>query len=570
MSELYATSLQLVHVGGGSAFDVAGERCLSWLRRRVPGVPDDLAGVARDGAQASAQLGHATAQWEMIEAADIRAARFRLAHADEDDKNIEWITVISVSERGPNTRLTLRLHRRASVHMLRPTSVTVRPPNVVLELTKTPLVAYAGDLELTAGARMLPPSGVRDFVEDVLKADRRALPVVVVASAGGRSVADPLARALSGLAAVVLLDGPESDDLLREELGPQSVPDGGLRLYWPGFGQAQLRPLRNPYWTARQSRSRSRDGRLRAEHQLVSMIAPISADGVPVDQELMVARRAWLSEGLERHRAAVDAQREKRRREREREREARRAARPVQEATLEEIAGLNARVEELENDLSEAQAEASEAQVEADHAKERELATIEEAVGISEEHKALSEQLAAVRAENATLKDNFAAIRDFQEEEEVDLPATRPTVETWEEFREHISDLAGPGFCITETAAACANGKNRYPYPKQMWAALCGLERLGRTYNELGAQIGTRFEDWALAEAGLQVALHDKSYAASSLFEFEGNTYSREPHVKVDDAKSPNEVGRIYFALDNEGQRIIVDWFGTKPDRPTN
>ena len=77
-----------------------------------------------------------------------------------------------------------------------------------------------------------------------------------------------------------------------------------------------------------------------------------------------------------------------------------------------------------------------------------------------------------------------------------------------------------------------------------------------------------RLEQFAQQLGGIEVALSDGGYA-DCWFEYEGKPYQRLPHVKIDDAKAPNEVGRIYFALDSSGKRIIVDWFGTKPDRPS-
>ncbi|MCZ4605444.1 hypothetical protein O3S80_17145 [Streptomyces sp. Lzd4kr] len=43
---------------------------------------------------------------------------------------------------------------------------------------------------------------------------------------------------------------------------------------------------------------------------------------------------------------------------------------------------------------------------------------------------------------------------------------------------------------------------------------------------------------------------------------FNGKRWDGLPHIKVRDAVSPNEVGRIYFALDSEEKRFIVNHVG--------
>lgn len=47
-------------------------------------------------------------------------------------------------------------------------------------------------------------------------------------------------------------------------------------------------------------------------------------------------------------------------------------------------------------------------------------------------------------------------------------------------------------------------------------------------------------------------------------FEYEGERYDQQPHVKVRDAVKPNEVGRIHFALDKVGRRVIVNHVALK------
>ncbi len=39
-------------------------------------------------------------------------------------------------------------------------------------------------------------------------------------------------------------------------------------------------------------------------------------------------------------------------------------------------------------------------------------------------------------------------------------------------------------------------------------------------------------------------------------FDFDGNTYNREPHLKLDDSTWPSQVGRVYFAGDFDNRRF--------------
>lgn len=93
------------------------------------------------------------------------------------------------------------------------------------------------------------------------------------------------------------------------------------------------------------------------------------------------------------------------------------------------------------------------------------------------------------------------------------------------------------------------------------------LRRLSEKWSQQQGDVGARFENWASVEAGLDIALHDQELVRKGLqrFDFDGQRYSREPHVKVDDAKAFIDCGRIYFALDTSKWRVIVDHIGLHP-----
>jgi hypothetical protein len=499
--------------------------------------------------------------WSSTVAESARAVEVRLQHPDEEDSTLRWTSTITLSDIQGATRVTLRLGLGATVHSLRPSRISLRAPSVVAQLMQAPLLAYAGSLELVAGPKIVDSDDVQSLLDNELKAEDRALPILVAASDVQISFVEGLARALAGLVQVVRARDGATDDMLRDKLSKSgyTVPSGGLRLFWPGFG-FEGQPLRHPYWTAAQLRRGKRKGSRSVVDQLVSLLAPISTGRVPVDSGVLKARQKWLQERLETQQAREEATRQRARRQRE---DAQRAKREVRELTSSGEARNDEEISELKAQLALIDGERKEAEKRARESEEKELRAVEEAV----EH---SDRVEALDAENTDLRKNIRDMSRYAllgQDEDDEADAVPEDLETWEEVAKHLGDLEGPGFCLSTEARECANGKGRYPRPDLMWKSLMALERAGRAFNEMGADLGMRFDRFASEQAGITVALQDDTYS-DCWFEYESEWHQRVPHVKVDDAKAPNEVGRIYFALDSDGKRVIVDWFGTKPDRP--
>jgi hypothetical protein len=94
---------------------------------------------------------------------------------------------------------------------------------------------------------------------------------------------------------------------------------------------------------------------------------------------------------------------------------------------------------------------------------------------------------------------------------------------------------------------------------------LSHLERLAKLAEEFGngrGRLGARLEETG-RQLGLDIALFDSNLKAPDIV-VEGSVLSvrAEPHVKVDDHKSPDKCGRIYFAVDSDNYRFIVDHVG--------
>lgn len=571
MRDIYATTMQLVHLAGGDAFETAAERALAWawrVDRAMPNLLEEPAGRT----PADARPDDTVVSWWSVPQGQARALELRLRHPDSVEETLTWLATITISDIEGATRATLRLERGASVHILRPWSLELRAPALVLEFMSTPLLAYAGSLELSPRPRILTTDGIESFVRDVLEAEGRALPILVASSGMYAPFVDTLARALAGLVQIVRAENTEVDDALRRRLASSGyvVPTGGLRLYWPGFGSPGS-PRRHPYWTAAEIRRGRESGKSVLKH-LINILAPISTGRVPADPGVLVARREWLKAGLVEERKREAAQRERARDERQRVAQALKAAHDAQDSS-KEAEHLREQLIAVRHDLGEVEEERDVAITRAEEAAGNELKIVEESLAIEERSAVLGKLVAQLEDENAAIRSAFKTISDYQARDletshDDSGHASDVNVTTWDDLSTGLTELAGPGFVLTPQAESCATDSNRYPHPQTMWDALLALEQVGRAYNELGAELGKRFEDFAFEVGGIDVALQDSSYADDCIFEFDDQTYSRLPHVKIDDAKSPNEVGRIYFALDPDHNRLIVDWFGTKPDRP--
>lgn len=154
----------------------------------------------------------------------------------------------------------------------------------------------------------------------------------------------------------------------------------------------------------------------------------------------------------------------------------------------------------------------------------------------------------------------WAVVHQLPDETEEPSEPGETTVESWEEFAELASMLETESFVLTERAREQCR-ENYYPYPNRMWNHLEALAQAAEAYREADASVGGRLKEWIAENFHIEIAMFDSDVPEKE-FEFEGQTYSREPHVKVDDFKTPDKCGRIYFAADSERRRFIVDHVG--------
>lgn len=404
----------------------------------------------------------------------------------------------------------------------------MRPPGIVARLLDVPLQGYAGAIELKSVARRIATDEVADYVKDVLEHHERVLPVVIVAGdAPLQFPPNELARRLAGLAHVAAFEDRATLIELKRVLPRTYVPFAGARIYWPGLGQDE--DLVHRYWTKSQlSHGKAIDARLR------QLLAPLSVFRVPEDGTIGRIQVSVAREAIQRIRE--DARR----------------------------AGERAATE----DLSELRTSYDSLSAQYEHLEEETYRGIDRQEQLEAQNGSLRGEVSQLSAELATAQENLKAYFTSYEEQEPEdeTEGRREPPDSWGELSERILELLSPGFAITDRAQECSES-NHYPSPGRMWDSLEKLAEAGDAFNAAGGETRQRFSDWIHENYGLDVSLQDGSYE-NHQFEFEGSTLSRLPHVKVDDAVAPSEVGRIYFALDTDNARLVVDWFGVKRDRP--
>lgn len=133
-------------------------------------------------------------------------------------------------------------------------------------------------------------------------------------------------------------------------------------------------------------------------------------------------------------------------------------------------------------------------------------------------------------------------------------------VESWPEARDQILALECNSFLLTQRARDSLMD-NAYPDPDRMYTFVRRLSQVAAAY----AASEGRLKGGIVAMAAafeIEIALHDDSRTFSKITVDDGRELDPKPHVKVDDAKSADKCGRIYFAIDFDRLRFVVDHIG--------
>ncbi|MFF9062389.1 hypothetical protein ACF09K_27405 [Streptomyces sp. NPDC014882] len=345
------------------------------------------------------------------------------------------------------------------------------------------------------------------------------LPILLVhpRDPAGWNAAAEASGQLAGLAQVVTLNYVTAQAVRRvhEQV---AVPSGGARLVWPNLG------LEHPAYSREEVSQASF-----VESRLMPSLAHLSVIARGSDTAWERARQASYRAGA--RRAAEQLAR----------------AQAAGDRTAE-LQALKERTQQLEEDARSWEDMAQ--------------------TCMEERDKAQSEAAAA-----ETLRQD----RDYWKKLYLDLSkgGTGQTAEfdAWSEIPALGTDAlptfdslvkASEKHIVFTAKAARAWKASHYPYPQEMTDQLIALAQAAM---DLYAKPGNipRLTQWFYDNHGLKYAPNDEKLSKDKdkrYFTFDGKRCDGLPHIKVRDAVSPNEVGRIYFALDSDGKRFIVNHVG--------
>lgn len=160
-----------------------------------------------------------------------------LVRTDDDDDSVDWVVELSSLFEADRTSFVARLRRESTDHRLRPFSGAASPPAVIRELLGGDGIdCYDGPLRVEPRYRELEEREVDGFVDTLLFAEDRRLPIIGVAKVGNGPRLDVarLCRELTGFAHVMLVDRDALPSLGRR-LGNLSLDRASARLWWPGI-----------------------------------------------------------------------------------------------------------------------------------------------------------------------------------------------------------------------------------------------------------------------------------------------------------------------------------------------
>lgn len=360
---------------------------------------------------------------------------------------------------------------------------------------------------------------------EMLTSPDRGVPIVLLSGANRAPEAEGLVARLGGAALVATIDG-DASWALSDSLGPAlGCYAGAVRVYSAADHGAH--PAENPIWVSRRI----------AQLGWTEVSREIVSTALTRDQ---ASRRPRLESELQR------------------------------EAARAEFAAATAEIRRLQSELQQARTgspETSMADEELDAIFDAQNETISKLEAELNEALERNLELEVQLAESEATRESLQLALAHHEWARSDAEIGSRVAIVDETVDAAIERMADPTGALVCTEAALRGWREaRYPDPDRMLDALRRLESAAIEWRANDAEIGERLGDWIQNTTGLRYAGSDQELERRGLatFHFEGRKMSRIPHIKVDDGKHSNQVGRIYFAVDSTKRRWVIDHIGQK------
>lgn len=462
------------------------------------------------------------ASWKSIDAGDFRAFRIDIRQPLLTEGT--WFqTRVTVSKGPEQSRLRVLMGREITTGWLSPAPFDIlRRPRLILSVTSD------NDLDVRILKQRVDDKyllinsipALAPLMNAVQNSTRLPLLVISVTGSDGRRFAITCARELQGLARVATLNAFLTDRFNRE-LERSPIPFGGARLYWPDPS------LRQPLFSALDISEDTNDNTVQ---RVMRLLAPMSVIARGTDM-------GWTDASTYARKLRTDEMR-------------------ARLSELQQSGDLSQQISILADELAH---------------KQDEIDEWEQFNG-------------ALLTEIEQLKGELQLTADYRYQAEhwkglyLDTTREHPPIvpeallDTPQLTKGNIGDVLGFMKNVTDGSLSYTDNavksweKSDYPFPDVMGSQLISLARAAIAYRRVNGKIGKRLDEWLEEEFSLRLAMSDKGLVQAKLdkFTFEGTEYSRVPHVKIDDHTSPDRVGRIYFAVDHEETRFILDHIGLK------
>lgn len=296
MRTIYATQLDLRRDGmlATEVFQRAERMLTEWIKSKYRRSWNADVQLPQDGSAEVQPLDRHALRCTRFEDGDACATTIQWSHPDDRDANTIWQSSVELVRYGDAVELSIVIRLIAEQMVLRPLRFTLGRPGVVSRVLEEFQVRIGEDV-VSDSIRMLGAQEIDTFVEGVLLRPTRSLPVVIISPDSWTE--NPIAEtaeifdAVRGSAHVAVMSNKWAAFKLTDVVGRElSCYDGAVRVYWPGFSEADS-PFMHRLYLPHVVRSLS-GRRPGLGQQMFRMLAAISSFRfVPGPASKTVARR---------------------------------------------------------------------------------------------------------------------------------------------------------------------------------------------------------------------------------------------------------------------------------------